>query len=390
MGGLSLGGLARDEPVSLGRLTSLWTSATETTYTQNHHGFATVVVNESPLIAIPRNDIDGSTNCGAVGIDAHGDVVWEQSVSPSQCNPHALGDVGVGNFTAESTPEFVVATETGVFVLDSLTGSPEFTRDVLSSISYSAPVVVQSADATPRLIAIDFAGNLTVLERDGTIAWTKDLNQPVFVSPLVADVTGDGAPNILINHGRRSSDIVCFDVTGQEVWSESVADSVSWWTVTHSTAHPGIVASVNDSVVFVDGSGTVQWDRKIGRNPAVGASNHNAVFVGVRDGTLRSVSLESGSVNWTSRVTDASGHIPAPVLGRIRSSANRSVIAAARDGTLGTFDAESGELLARKQLSDTIYTSPRLLDITRDGTQDILVLTGTAQIKAFSYNQNQN
>lgn len=385
LGGLSIGGVTKDRSLLPGRLVRLWTSDTDTTYTQNHHAFSTVVANESPVIAVPRNNIDGSTTCGVVGIDASGDVLWEQTIPPEKCDPHALGDMGVGFFTQRRTPEFLVGTEPDVFVLDALTGKRVFNRNALATISYSAPAVVQIPDSPPQLVVIDFAGNLSVLTPNGSVAWEKDLQQPVFVSPIVADVTQNGHPNILVNHGRRPSDVVCYDETGHGVWRQSLPDSVSSWTLTTSSNPPRIIAAVDDTIVLLDGlSGTIEWTRPIGRNPAVGPVNNDSVYVTVRDGTLRSVSIASGSVDWRSRVTQDSGYIPSPILGTITDRSTESIVTAARNGTISVLTAESGDLLAQEHLSATIYTPPQLLDITRDGTQDIILMTGAAHVIAFS------
>ncbi len=131
-------------------------TTTETTYTQNHHAFTTAVVNDIPVVAVPRNDLDGSQHCGIVGIDGNGDELWAHSFSPANCNPFALGDVSSGRFSQQINPEFFVAAEPWVLVFDSLTGTQVFTQDVLSSSSYSAPAVVRTTVTAPRLVVIEF------------------------------------------------------------------------------------------------------------------------------------------------------------------------------------------------------------------------------------------
>ncbi len=230
-----------------------------------------------------------------------------------------------------------------------------------------------------------------MLTRDGSIAWSKDLDQPVFVSRLVADLTRDGTLIIILNHGRSPSTVVCFDEAGNLVWEQSLPDSITWWTLTHSPTLPGIFVSVNDRVVSLNGqSGAINWKRRVGRNPAVGAVDQAMAYVTVRDGTLRALSFASGSERWRNRLTDNTGYSSAPILGQVMRGEERAVIAAARDGTIGVFSAQSGNLLAREKLSATLYTSPRLLDVPRDGSHDIVVMTGSASVRAFTYTQDPN
>ena len=392
VGALSLAGCLESGGAELpGSLSIEWTSETATEYEGNHHAMTTATVDGQPVVGVPRNGLDDSEDCGVVAVDATGGVLWSDALPPEHCNAHAIGDVGVGDLDGDGRHEFLAATETrGAFALDAATGEEAFRQNLLDSIGYSAPVVADFAgDGTPELAVVDFVGNLSVVRADGSVAWTRELERPVYVTPIVADVTGDGAPNLVVNHGRRPSEVACFDGDGGIAWRTEQEDASRTWSLVEREAGPALAAAtVGDDLLLLDGSdGARRWTAKMDTRVAVGGSDRHRVYAAARDGAVRALDVDDGGVRWTEQVTDEGVRMPAPAVGAVTGGESTNVVATAYDGTVAVLDGETGELLARRQLDADLYTKPVTADVTDDGTDEILVLYGDARVTALSYEE---
>lgn len=388
-GALSIAGCFDTNQTDLpGSLSVEWTSDTATDYEGNHHAMAAATVDGKSVIGVPRNGLDDSEDCGVVAVDATGDILWNSPLPPEHCNPHATGDIGVGDVDGDEHPEFLAATETaGVFAYDAATGEETFRQDLLDSIGYSAPVVADlTGSGTPEFAVVDFSGNLSVVRADGSVVWTHELGPPVYVRPLVADFTGDGALNVAVNHGRRPSEIVCFDGGGEIVWRTEQEHSSLTWSFVERRDRMAIVATVGDNLVLLDGeTGQHQWTTAVGERVVVGESDRAHVYTAARDGAVRALDLDDGEIQWTKQVTEDGVRMPPPALGTVTGDGSANVVAAAFDGTVAVLETESGDLLARRRVDTDIYTWPLTADVTEDGRDNVLVLQGDARVVALSY-----
>lgn len=391
---LSLAGCINTSRSDLpGELSSEWVGETTTEYDENHHAMTTATVDGQPLVCLPRNDLDGAQTCGVVTLDANGAVLWSDTLPPEHCNPHAVGDVGVGDLTGDDRSEFLVATESeGVVAYDAATGDETFRQKLLESISYSAPIVANlTDDDTPELAIVDFAGNFSVVRPDGSVVWTEaeELEQPVYVTPLVADFTGDGRANVAVHHGRDPSEVVCFDGDGEIVWRSEQGYPSLTWTLADRDTGPALVTSRGNTVVLLDGAdGHQHWSTTVGddlREVRLGEADHRHIYVGGPDGTVRALDIHDGTVQWKKQMTEDSVRMPPPAVGAVTGSETRNVVAATYNGTIAVFDAESGDEFARRQLDTGFYTQPRTVDLTGDGRDEIILLNGDARVSAFSY-----
>lgn len=393
-GAISLAGCYGTSETDLpGRLTVEWTSDTASEYDANHHAMATVTVDGQPVVGVPRNGFDGSEHCSVVALDAAGDVLWSNPLPPEHCNAHAIGDVGEGDLDGDDRPEFLAATETaGVFAYDAVAGEETFREDVLDSIGYSAPVVADlTGDGTPELVVVDFAGNLSVVRADGSVVWTRELDQPVYVTPIVADLVGDGALEVAVYHGRRPSEIACFDRDGEIVWrSEQEHLSLTWSLLERETGR-AIAAAVDDTLVVLDGNtGERRWATTVGEPLRVGGSDRTSIYTTARDGAVRALDTSDGEIRWTGRVTEEGVRMSAPITGAVTGDPPENVVATAFDGTVSVLDAEGGELLARRRSDADIYTGPLAADVTGDGRDEVIVLYGDGRVAALSYESEAN
>lgn len=395
-GALSLAGCVDSgQGVLPGDLNVEWESDTAVEYDGNHHAIASATVDGEPIIAIPRNDIDDSPNCGVTAIDEGGAVRWLDSLPSEHCNAHAIGDIGVGDLDADGRPEFLTATEfRGVSAFDAVSGEKTFEANLLESIGFSAPVVGDfTSDGTNELAVVDFVGNFVVVRPDGSVAWTKELDRPVYVTPIIGDLTGDGSLNLAVNTDRLPSRIVCFHGDGEIAWEAQQEDAALTWTLAERRAGPAIVSTSRDTVLMVDGqNGERVWSTTIGdelRRALVGPADHSRVYVTADDGAIRALSLDTGETVWTSRVTDGARMV-APVTGAITGDGRSAVAAATRDGTVAVLEGESGDLLARRRLAADLYTAPITADVTGNGRDEILVPYGDGRVAALAYSESES
>lgn len=391
VGTLSITGCLDTDQADLpGSLSVEWTSDTATDYDGNHHAIATATVDGQSVIGIPRNGPHDTGDCGVVAVDSTGEVLWSNHLPPEHCNAHAIGDVGVSDLDGDDRPEFLAATETqGVFAYDAAAGEETFRQDLLNSIGYSAPVVADlTGDGMRELAVVDFAGNLSVVRADGSVVWTHELEQPVYVTPLVADFTGNGTLNLAVNHGRRPSEVVCFEGDGEVVWRTEQEHTSLAWSLIKQEAEPALAITVGENLVLLDGrSGDQQWSTEVGDRVAVGEADQTSVFATAGDGVVRALDLADGDVRWMKQVTDEDVRMTAPALGSIARDETTNVAAVAYDGTVAVLDAESGDLLARRRVDAELYTSPVPIDVSGDGRDEVIILYGDGRVAALSYDE---
>lgn len=71
-------------------------------------------------------------------------------------------------------------------------------------------------DGTKEIIAADNGGNLFCLKGDGTIQWSKKLEDKFNSAPTIGQLSLSGEQNILI--GSDLSPLICFSAGGKELW----------------------------------------------------------------------------------------------------------------------------------------------------------------------------
>lgn len=367
-----------------------WTTNKPDSYEGNHHDLAAATVDGDWRIAVPQNGINGADDCGVVTYDGSGTEVWRQRLPSEHCGPHAIGDVGVGDLTAADGPEFYAATSTGDVVgYDARGGDEQFRAPAIDSIGFSAPVVTHlGADDEPILLVADFQGPLSAMSGEGSVRHSIPLERPVYVDPMVADVTADGRDNVLVNHGAYPNRVVCFDPEWTVAWEATQEKAPRSWTQFERNAGPAIATVDGNTVRAVDGGdGSLAWSTEVGEGlleAHVGGADGSQLFVSAPDATLRALDVDTGDIRWAETIADDESRMSPPVVASLADGESSTVVAAGYDGTVTAFDDE-GEMLAREELDTRLYTQPVPVDFTGSGTEDVLVLFGDARVAALSY-----
>jgi hypothetical protein len=88
----------------------------------------------------------------------------------------------------------------------------------MNCIDASPAIADINGDGNPDIVAATFGGHVSIVDGDGTVIWDVDLaplfdlppgEQRLRASPAVGDVDGDGYPNIVIATGSVDHDPVC-------------------------------------------------------------------------------------------------------------------------------------------------------------------------------------
>lgn len=374
---------------STGRFQEEWVSETAVAYDGNHHGLAVAQTAQGPRIGIPRSGPVGTQACAVLAVDGAGAQQWIQPLPRDRCGVHAIGDLSVGDPATDERPCFLAMVNPGTLVgYDAATGEETISQSLSADIGYSEPVVARLGDAGRVIVAVDFVGQLSVVAPDGTVQWSADLRQPVFVRPLIANFTRHDAPNVAVRHGRTDHEIVCFTAAGEVAWRRNVERGSQSWAIVGPADEPDILVSMGGSVARITGTdGTIAWERTVDpglRDIRLGAITGGTAVAGADDGVARGLDLATGTIDWSTRIAGDGTRLPAPARGAVSAPEDVNVVLTAHDGTVAVLDEESGTRLARTQRGTGVYTPPRTVDLTGDGRDEIAVLHGDGRVAALS------
>ncbi len=133
---------------------------------------------------------------------------------------------GTGGFSAPNVlrlptgESLIVICEgnTGVVCFD-LSGERRWQHTLTAPVTAAPAVADIDGDGTPDVLAADGIGTLAVLRANGELLWQTNVKAGVNAdsSPAAADLDGDGYPEILI--GDTGGTLSCFDREGRLKWS---------------------------------------------------------------------------------------------------------------------------------------------------------------------------
>ncbi len=215
---------------------------------------------------------------------------------------------------------------------------------------YSSPAVgdIDSDGADEIVVATwdineddcDYDGGLMAINNDGTTLWFKYTGADENVSPLLGDVDGDGAPEIITVIGGNRW-LVCIEDGSvyQEKWSVDL----------------GASTLSSPAAVDLDGNGTL-----------------DAVVVGV-GAEVRAYSAADGSFIWSHPARGTVSSTPA--IEDLDGDGSYEVIYTDNAGYLTVLD-QFGNILREIQVTTQPFdmSSPSIGDFNLDGIWDILVL----------------
>lgn len=397
-GGLAVAGVATYE-ANTTEVTVEWVSDTARETGGNHHAPAVWRDGNHSLVFAPISGQTDTSSCELAALaGTDGSVVWRDGVPAPNCTVHSVANPTVADYDRDGTAEvFAATTEDRLFGFEAETGAVEF-RHNLTAYGYTKPLVTDVVGGpAPEIVVVDVTGTISVLAANGTTHWTRRLDAYTWAQPVVADFDHDGEPEVAVGAGG-SGELHLFDHDGTSTWTEPTTfeSSIGWLSTDDldGDTRPEIVVAtaLDGRVVAVDGDGTRQWEHDLARLAAVGA-----VFDGDRDGTLevyavssdgvlRALDGQTGREEWTSTLTtEAVQMMPPPSAGDVDGDDRLELVAPAHDGSVSLVDPKTGAVRATYERRDTIYVDATLADVDGDGNSEAFVMYGHGRIARLDF-----
>ena len=372
-------------------LVPLWTGDRSTEYGGNHHQFAAL---DGLTVVAPHSSLTGNADCGITALDSGGDSAWYSPITPENCTPHAVGDIGVGE--RGDGLEVFTSTEAGeVLGFDPLSGDPTLAVDALDSIGYTAPVAGDFTGPN-QVVAADFEGLIVALDSNEDVVWNHDLDTRISVNPILSDLTGNGESMLAVAHGRRSdSGVSVFGADGNRRWTESVGATPRSFTMVDAGAvdddgssdednNQLLAVGTRETAVCIEATGETRWTASFGEVVSVGDSLDGRLLVAANDGVLRALSVDDGSVDWEQPLlTGDEKRLNAPAVGDPRGDGPATIAMSTYTGGVFLLDT-AGSVLASLSLDNPSYVAPVFADLTGDGSDDLVVMDGHGRLSAFA------
>lgn len=380
-----------------GELRELWVSGPAEELQSNHHSPAATYFQGEAYVAVPINSRQ-ATVCKLLMLDGDGNTRWEDGISGEGCNVHSFSDPTIADYDEDGVPEVLVATSEQAFVAYNLTTGEEELRRNLSSYGYSRPLVANlTADEGNETTVIDLLGGVFVYGPDGNERWSNRFEDARVREPTVADVDGDGAPEVVF--GLLLGEGIALENDGSVAWRTTLPNAVStkWMAVGQGDDDPQLevaYGTFNGSIVLLDGAnGTVEWQTEITTQGAavhsIGDGDRDGtaeVYVAARNGNVSSLNATTGEMEWTTPVAGRNvTEMAPPALGDVDGDGNPELVAVSHTGRVAVLDPGNGTVQASYSRDVPVETFPRLVDITGDGVNEIIVIYDDGQVAVLSY-----
>ena len=265
-------------------------------------------------------------------------------------------------------------------------------------------------DGLDEVVATTSYGWATCLDSDGRIMWRTRVHtvdksiSPELSTAAIGDINSDGHAEVV--YGTATHHLIALDRFGRLVW-DSVAPphQMNRTPVLIADANQDGTAEVYSmSSMLSPGKGVVCVDGKSGDLLWTGLTVGKA-YLGLKpvrfsDGTLGILACDKGghihahradgSLAWHTRVSGRGLYWP-PVVADVDGNGRLEVVASIRAASLDgkdanwyVLDADTGEILGGYP-HDAGFPGPAVCDIDGDGVLEVLVMSASARLTAFSF-----
>lgn len=242
--------------------------------------------------------------------------------------------------------------------LTDIPGSPGPAPKVIAETGQAAPSMTTDGR---RVYALFANGDLAALSMEGTIVWTKNLGLPknhyghsssliMYRDLLIIQYDQTGSARVMALQGR----------TGEKAWETTRNVKVSWASpvLVNTGTRDELILAAEPSVISYDpATGRELWKMEcIGGEVGPSVAYANGLVFSVNDySKLAAIRLGSSPEQvWES--DEYLSDIPSPV------ASGDLLFLVTSYGTLVCYDAAGGEKLWEKELGNTVYASPMIVD----------------------------
>lgn len=359
-----------------------WVSDTARDNTFNHHAVGAgpdgIVV--APVTGVPGVDEMDSQTCSLVRLGREsGAVRWRQTVPPDTCFSHALTQPAIADVDGDGSLEVAVATTENELVVFGAADGEQVFNVSMPTYGYGQPTVGNlTASPGQEVVVADIRGHVAAVASDGTVLWRATLENSTWASPVVADVDGDGAAEVVVGTNHR---VVVFSASGHVEWQRSVSANTIAVGQADGDAALEVFATKTQRLVALDGAnGTDEWRETFDAIPRVkhvvdaDGDGETEVYVSLTNHHVVSLAADSGDREWETTVVDGIEEpMAAPVVGDVTGDEALEVVAVAYDGTVAVLDSATGDELAAYSRDVPILTFATLADVDGDGVAEIVV-----------------
>lgn len=332
---------------------------------------------------------------GAVHLGAGGDDLGERWISEvpatDEVNHHAPAFAVVDGVPTVYAPVSAAAgtDRCALVAVDARDGSTRWEHPIRSDVctihGVADPSVADlTGDGQPEVLIATTERAVTALDAaDGEVVATYELTSYGYTRPIVTDLDGDGGTDLVVVDARGTvsvrgvdGEVRWRDSDGSYTWAEpAVAD------VTGDGRREVVVGRGSGRVTAYAADGTTVWEVDAGddlgrvtwmRTVDVPERDGVDVAVATRDGTVALLAGPSGRELWAH---DFGSFAAIHAIGDVDGDGRPTVFAVARDGRLRAIDAVDGTLDWTATVTDDdvqMMPPPALGDLTGDGRPELV------------------
>jgi len=210
------------------------------------------------------------------------------------------------------------------------------------------------------------------------VFWRQIFDGALLCSPAIADLNGDGQPEILLDSRDIDRRLYCLSPAGERLWEYPVNGITFWPLVADLDGNPApeIIFSSDDCYLYVlSAAGQLKWRKRLGEKPFVPAISELIPGEGARiiAPTLRQLFCLSaaGEIRWEFSL-ESKPYIP--VLADVNGDDRLEIILGLKNGKLLVLNSQ-GESMLEKTFPGFIESCPLVADFDGDGAVELVVHT---------------
>lgn len=301
-----------------------------------------------------------------------GDEVF--AISPVGFEPNTVSEIAAADIDADGFVELLIRAQTGnALIAFEHDGTPKWRTNLVRNPQNGAPAVADlDGDGTPEIV---FGSN--VLDADGNLLWNGATNQgegenSIGALSLVADVDLDGSPEVVA--GRT-----LYEADGTAAWTVSGTDGTN--AVANFDADPEaeIVLVRGGEVSLFEHDGTLVWGpiavantSRVGPPTVADFDADGEVEIGVAGAVTYTVFDTDGTILWDTPTVDGSSRLTGSTVFDFEGDGAFEVIYGDEEFLRVFRGADGAELVAIEKSSRTRLEMPVVADADGDGNAEIV------------------